>query len=218
MKFRFIIICFIFLFLIFITLLSQNIPFFWDTVLRIKWSNFYFDTNFKTLFLPAEIDNGDIPFYSLYIAIIWTVFGKTLFISHLAILPFIIGILHQFYHLTKRFILSEKLVWICLFLLLIEPTIITQFIFIGYDLFLLYFFLLSINSLLSKRYIVFSLALCGLAYSTLRGIFLLIPIFGLHIFLISYLKNLKYDLKSLATYFPVILLMITWFYYRYSFN
>ena len=74
---------------------SRNIPMFWDMG-NISWaSNLIYDSHFKTFIFPnADIDQGAVPLYSGYVAFLWLIFGKSLFVSHLAILPFVIGTLH----------------------------------------------------------------------------------------------------------------------------
>jgi hypothetical protein len=75
---------------------NRNNGFFWDTIqLASQHGNYYYSNNFSNLLLPIELDSGHIPTFGMYIALIWKVFGRTVEASHLAMLPFAIGIVWQ---------------------------------------------------------------------------------------------------------------------------
>ena len=70
--------------------------FFWDTVqLASQHAQFFLENGFSTFLLPDEMDSGHPPTFGFYLALVWRVFGKTLSISHLAMLPFLLGIVWQ---------------------------------------------------------------------------------------------------------------------------
>ena len=130
--------------LLIVSIISCRIPFFWNMVRYSQIAQYYISTNFSSLYIPQELDNGNPPFYGLYFALIWKLFGKSLLVSHLAFYPFVIGLFIQFYFLCKKF-LPEKLIPLALILLLIEPTILTQSLLMGYDIVLMFLFLLGLN-------------------------------------------------------------------------
>ena len=83
-----------------ITYFSQHIPFFWDNVSLVsRLAAYYYDTNFQNIILPNDIDPGHPPFYPLYVAAIWTIFGKTLAVSHWLVYPFLLGTYWLYYRL-----------------------------------------------------------------------------------------------------------------------
>jgi len=78
------------------TLLNANKFFFWDSISQISIpANWYYDNNFRYFFVPDAYATGHPTFVGMYIALLWNVFGKSLLISHLAMFPFIFGILFQ---------------------------------------------------------------------------------------------------------------------------
>src|SRR5665811_945241 len=95
----------IILYLIFTLLVvgTMRFPFFWDTIqLGSEHAHFFYETNFRIIILPNVIDSGHIPILGIYLASIWTLFGKSLLLSHLAMLPFVLGIVFQSIQLCRR--------------------------------------------------------------------------------------------------------------------
>lgn len=163
---------------------SRDIPFFWDEVYYIGTAFHIYDSNFNSIIPPIEHDRGNFPFYGFYMALWWKFFGKTLTISHIAILPVLLGIVWEYYQLAKK-IISSKWIVFAFVLLLLEPTFITQSILMGHDLFLLYFFLLSLRALLYDRKTLYVFSFFILAFHNIKGI----PIaFSLGVFYFVYKK------------------------------
>ncbi len=137
----------IFIFLL-IVLYSLHLPFFGDMIYHMRVACYIYDNNF-TVILPCEsFDNGNPTLYSLYLAILWKIFGKTLFISHLAIFPFVAGIIYQFNRLALNF-LKPKYVSFAMILLLFEPTILTQVIMAGFDLIYVFLFITALRFIIT---------------------------------------------------------------------
>src|SRR5438045_3352806 len=88
-----------FLLPIVVVFLSRNNPFFGDTTYHSTIAQWFLETDFKSLILPFDMDAGHPPFFGAYLAIVWKAFGKSLAVSHFAVLPFIIGIYWQLYRL-----------------------------------------------------------------------------------------------------------------------
>jgi hypothetical protein len=130
-----------FLVLVCFTIFSGNIPFFWDGTFFSESACGMYNGSFSPFDFPENIDNVTFPVYSTYLCLVWKLFSKSLFVSHLALLPFLPGICYEFYKLSKRF-LDGRFVSFALVLLLAEPTFMTQGMIMGYDIPLLYLFLL----------------------------------------------------------------------------
>jgi len=197
-----------FLFFIFLTIFSLHIPFFWDGTFFSELSVFFYENGYNSFIAPAHIDTGGFPLFSIYMTAIWQVFGKTLTLSHLAMLPFIIGITYEYFKLAKRFLNDSILPWAML-LLIAEPTFITQCILMGYDILMVYFFLLTLNALLSNKQLLFSIAITFLSISNVRGMFL-----GGSVFIIDILVNKKLNLNTIKKYIPAFLILLTWTFYH----
>jgi hypothetical protein len=143
----------------------------------------------------------------------WKFFGKTLLVSHLAVLPFLLGIAWEYYKLAKKF-LPAYLIPFALLLLISEPTVTSQSIFMSYDISKAYFFLLALNALMQKEKILFLISIGLLSLCSIRGIFLSGSIFLIHIFLSKQNKH-RYFVKEILWYLPAIALMLAWSAYHY---
>lgn len=180
----------------------MNIPFFWDgTFVSALACKLYDGTYTLSDFFSIQDNNTIFPLFSTYLFVVWKIFSKSLLVSHLAILPFLLGISYEFYKLSKRF-LQGKYIALSLLLLLLEPTLITQSLLMSYDIILLYLFLLLLNILLQERYKLFFFLVTLLALYSVRGIFLAFSLAMIQLILI-YPEN-KY--KSLLIVFKTNLL------------
>ena len=84
--------------------LYSRLPFFWDgTMLGSKLATWFYTQSSFSLFPPNEINPGHPPFFGLYLAGWWKLFGRNLLVSHLAMLPFVLLILWRMFQLTTFF-------------------------------------------------------------------------------------------------------------------
>lgn len=153
-----------------ITLLSASNFFFWDTInLVAAPAHFFYETNFSILVLPNNIDTGHIPSLGFYLALIWKFFGKSLLISHLAMLPFVFGIIYQLQKLISTFIVNPLFQFLALLLILTDASFLSQSILISPDIVLLFFFFLGLNAVIKNKKNLLTLAIIGLFLISLRG-------------------------------------------------
>lgn len=197
-----------FLALILLTVFSLNIPFFWDSTFFSALSVNFYENGLNGFIAPISNDTGGFPLYSAYLTMIWKCFGKTLTVSHIAMLPFLIGATYEYFKLSKRF-LNDKTVILAMALLLIEPVFITQSMLMGYDIIIAYFFLFSLNALCNKKNTLYSIALLLLCLTSIRGIML-----AASLFLIDLLLNRKFSFQFFKNYIPSILILLLWSIYH----
>ena len=194
--------------------------FFWDTVqLASGHANYYFTTNFSQLLLPNEIDSGHIPAFGMYIAFVWKLFGRTLPISHLAMLPFAIGIVWQLYKLCGKFI-SEKYRGIALLLILADPSLLSQVTLVSPDVALVFFFFLAINAALENKKWLLSISVLLLFMTSMRGMMVSVCILGLDLYCnVNFRIPKKEIFRSLTRksifYLPAMMLFISYNLYHY---
>ncbi|MFH1004698.1 MAG: hypothetical protein V1781_04270 [Bacteroidota bacterium] len=203
-----------FLFFILLSIFSSDIPFFWDGITFSNVTDFYFKTNFSSFILPTDLDTTGSPLlHWMYVALMWKLFGKTLIVSHLALLPFLLGIAWEYYKLAKRF-LPPNIIPYTMLLLLMEPTFITQCVLMGYDVPMLYFFLLALNSLLSGNGLTYIIAILLLGLSNARGILMDFSLLLFHLLLFA--NSLKGSfLKQIKLYIPAVIIIGGWTFYHY---
>jgi hypothetical protein len=143
--------------------------FFWDTVqLSSLQAHWYFDQKFAFFFLPEQLDSGHPPFWGIYLALIWSVFGRSLLISHLAMLPFLLGIVWQVSRFKEGNLPSGTKYWFLLWLF-VDPVFAGQAIMVSPDIALLFFFIAGVRGVLEDRKWALLIAGLGLAAVSLRG-------------------------------------------------
>lgn len=208
-----------------LVLATAQMPFFWDTIqFASRHTDFFFKNGFRSIILPNEIDSGHIPTLGIYLAAVWKIFGRSLVVSHLAMLPFVMGIVWQSINLSKR-LFDKKWYFAALVVILVDPTLLAQCTLVSPDVILVFFFLLSLNNLQKKERTLFSIALAGLSLSSMRGMMCAGGLFFAEV-IIKYSqgstsftwKHLPRTLFSIIKpYIPVIFiasLFFGWHYYK----
>lgn len=202
-----------------ITALSATHPFFWDTIqLGSKHAHFYFENDFRQFLLPTEIDSGHPPYFGMYLALGWKVFGKSLSVSHWVMLPFLLVLVFQWFTLGKRLIGRNLLPFFMLFLL-IDPVVAGQVSLVSPDIVLAACFLLLINSIYSGNQIGKILAVVGLGMISTRGMMVAFLVFLWEV-LMSRDKLTKDSWRgafqtSIRPYLPGGLLALAYLLYHY---
>lgn len=153
---------------------SWHLPFFWDTVLNSKIATWYWETGFSRLTVPEGLDAGHPPFFSLYLGLAWTVFGRSLPVSHMAMLPWLAILLWNYHRLASRWLDGRWSVAAAI-LLFCEPTFMAQASMVTPDIALVAMLLLVVNSLLDGRRAVAAVAMLVMAAMSMRGILMLAP-------------------------------------------
>lgn len=161
-----------------VVLVSEHV-FFWDTIqLGSKHAHWYFEQNFSTLLLPEEIDSGHPPVFGMYLALCWMLFGKSLLVSHLSMLPFVWGTVWGTYQLGKYYGDSRVAMLLLLFLL-VDPTVAAQHILVSPDAVICCFFINAWYAILTKKGVLKALMLFGMASISMRGMMI---VAGLYLF------------------------------------
>lgn len=194
-----------FVLVILLTIYSLTIPFFWDSAFFSALSVHFYNVGYSGFLAPESLDTGGFPLYSAYLTLTWKLFGKSLVASHLALLPFLFGIVYEFYKLCKRY-LNEKTIGWALLIFFVDPVFLTQSALMGYDIVILYFFLLSLNALQQNKNLLYSIAILLLCLISIRGMML-----ASALFLIDLIHSKKIDPGKIKNYAPTILVLSIWF-------
>jgi hypothetical protein len=208
-----------YLFFIIITIAVSKNSFFWDTIqLASKHAHWYFENNFRYFLLPDPIDSGHIPAFGMLLAFAWKIFQKSLLISHIFMLPFLLGIVYQSYKLITHFI-SKRNIFYVLIIFLLDPTLLSQSVLVSPDIVLVFLFLFSLNMILdnNRKYIL--VGIIALSLISMRGMMIIVILF---IFDLYYNYNringnnwLFKTINSIKVYIPAGLLTITYLIYHY---
>ena len=205
----------------FLVFLNKENGFFWDTIqLASSHGNFYYFNNFSHLLLPNELDSGHIPAFGMYIALVWKIFGRSIEISHLAMLPFVFGIVFHLNILCKRFI-SENYVGIAVLLIFLDASLMSQITLVSPDVPLMFFFLLAINAILKNNPKLIITSIFLLFLTSMRGMMLSVCLVLFDVCVNFGYKNLitidkiKVLSKRSLLYLPSLLLFISFSLYHY---
>ena len=125
--------------------------FFWDTVqLASRHAHWYYGQHFQHLLLPDEIDSGHPPGFGMYLAAVWVLFGKSLAASHLAMLPFLFGIIYLLYIIGSYFG-GQRSSWMLILLAFAGPVLAGQSVLVSPDIVLVFAFLLALSGILYQK-------------------------------------------------------------------
>jgi hypothetical protein len=174
-----------------VTFLVAGHPFFWDTVqLASKHGHFFYETDFQSLILPEEIDSGHPPLFGMYMALTWKLFGKTLMVSHLAMLPFLFGIVYSLQKIGEKIAGPRQAAWLVLICLL-DPVLASQGILVSPDVLLVCCFLMAVWTIWKGKLQLLTLAILGLGLVSTRGMMV-----GAALYLFSVLIDAPINLRS----------------------
>lgn len=199
---------FLFLLSLVFTLFHSGKFFFWDSISQISVpANWYYDTGFQTFFLPDDIATGHPTFAGMYVALLWKLFGKTLLVSHLAMFPFIFGILFQIKRYLESADLNKRFQWLILAITVIDATLVSQFSMVSFDTIQIFFFIWSLNSVTLNKRLSLAFSFTGLCLISLRGTICAggVVIFNL---LYNHINSKKISLKILFPYLPGLVAFI----------
>lgn len=200
-----------------LTIISANHIFFWDAVQLASLHAHHFYENPGTLILPDDLDSGHIPIFGYYLSLMWKIFGRNLPVSHFAIFPFLIGIVYQAYILIHRYI-PKDFAYVSLMLFLADPTFLSQASMVSSDIALFFFFLLSLNAVLSNKRLLMTIGFLGLFAMSMRGMMISLALLFFDLY-----KNYDWKRKSFLEllkmsmpYLPAFLFAVIYFTIHYT--
>lgn len=197
-------------FYIIVTICSMHLPFFWDTILTSTVAQWFYDHGIQNAVAPLKWDAGHPTLFQLYLMTAWKLFGKTLPVSHFAMLPFLVLMVGSFVYLIQRIQLSTGARIFGLGALLIHPYIVTQSTLVSYDILQITFFLTALIGIIDNKKTWLIVGIWGLSACSIRG--QMIAVVCLGSYLLYDWRNLKHHLFfSLAAILP----LAGWHYYHY---
>jgi len=134
-----------------ICVLVRNHIFFWDTYqLCGKQAWALYENGLTQWILPAEIDSGHPPLFGFYHAALWKIFGTHLWVNHIAMMPFLCGIVYFYYRIGVHFLGHSNAVFL-LPLLIADPVFMGQAVLASPDIVLLCFMLMVLFGILKQN-------------------------------------------------------------------
>jgi len=201
----------------FLTFLVKDHAFFWDTVqLASRHAHWYFDNNFRYFFPPESFDSGHPPLFGMLLASMWKIFGKSLWVSHFTMLPFLFGCFFFLNYLGEYFLGKGKSGYLLL-LVAVDPFFIGQSILVSPDILLVFAWLMGLWSILKNRKVTLILSTIFLAAISMRG---MMVVFSLFLFEVFRLYDQKFTrnsfLKIFLYYLPSGIFSLIFLYFHYK--
>ncbi len=196
---------------------TAGLPFFWDTLqLASRHAHFFYDHSFSSLFLPTDMDSGHIPAFGMFLALVWMAAGRSLVVSHLAMLPFILGALF-FTRRIAGILFPPRHRWLVTLVIIADATLLAQFTLVSPDVWIACFFTMALFAFLKGKRGLMALAFIGLALTSVRGMMIVASFFVTGALLLIFTrqeepraslleKGFRYLLQSLPVYLPAALL------------
>lgn len=187
--------------------------FFWDGIqLGAKQAWWFYEKDFSTVWLPEAIDSGHPTFFPIYLAFTWTLFGPSLWISHCAMVPFILAVVFFSWRIAIHLKSDFPVAIYFPFLLFLDPTLLSQLLQLGPDVALMAFFMMGLYAVLAGKQYWKLVAVLGLGMISMRG---MMCAFALFMFEFIVALRLKKDLwpwllSAVCCYGPGVLLALTY--------
>ncbi len=194
-----------------VILLCLNVPFFWDTILTSSVAQWFYDNGIQNAIAPLKWDAGHPTLFQIYLMFCWKIFGKTLAVSHIAMLPFLWLMVFAFVYICQKITTFSIARIVGLLFLLLHPYILTQSTMMSYDIIQIAFFLTAIIGIIEKRNFWLLMGIWGLSACSIRG--QMIGIVCLGSYLITDFRNWRNNIILLtAACIPLLL----WHFYHYD--
>jgi hypothetical protein len=214
---------------LFLFIYSFNFCYFWDTIQQVsKEAYWYYQTDFSSL-LMHPVPGLDImptgyhpPLITIITAVLWKIFGYHLWISHAFTFFWAILLIYHAWKLISFFIPEEWRKWSFLILLL-ESTVITQFVIASPDFILLTACVIALRAIFERKPVWLAIGLIFLCGANMRGIFTGVLLFISHFhFDFHAVNHKKYNIKKfwkfILPYIPVLSFLLIYFIYYFANN
>jgi len=162
-----------------ITWVGWNTGLFWDNVLFVHRFGTAIMENGLCSWgcIPMEHDPGHPMLTATYLAGIWSVFGKNLAVTHLALIPFIFLFCYALWSIIRFFFHDISWAIAAFVLVLSDPSVFCQLMYIGPEVLILCFSCIAIYGIVKQNGIYQTLGLMLLGITSLRGMMLCAGIF-----------------------------------------
>lgn len=214
--------------ILFSTLLYVSVDFcyFWDNIQQTsKEAHFFLNTNFEAF--PTNIPNSEFsftgyhpPLMGLMTAILWKTFGYSLLVSHIFIFFWALILIYNLNRLLTIFFSVKVARWI-LIILLLESTVLSQFVIASPDFILITALVISIRSVFEKKFALLSVGLFFLFAINMRGVFAGFVFFMAHlVYILSTNKKISFrDIRqNFSPYLPAFIILGTYYVIYFTLN
>lgn len=211
-----------------LTILSLNYCYFWDNIQQIsKEAHWFYTTDFSCLLMPAQNSGAEIvatgyhpPLMGIMTAALWKLVDYKLWVSHVFVFFWFLILIYNAWKLISKYSENKYITWIS-GILLIETTVLTQFVIASPDFILLTSFVLCLRAIVEKKNILLVIGLFFLCGINMRGIFVGAIMCISHIYynFIQEKETTKKTgifIKTIWAYLPVFVVLCSYFVYYLS--
>lgn len=194
---------------------SRDFIFFWDTVqFAGKHALWFYDNGLLGL-LPEQLDSGHPPFFGMYLAIVWKVFGKSLVVSSFAMLPFLIA--NIFYAIKLGELLLKERYWLFPISLFCCAYYLGHSILVSPDLVLVTGFLMCLYGIVAYKRAPIVVGSIILSLVSMRGFAMMIGLILFHCVQLYGIgeKGLRPIKKSVSLFVPALMVFVIYQIYHY---
>jgi len=152
--------------------------------------------------------------FGFYHAFLWKLFQPSLIVSHLAMLPFLCGIIYLFFRIGSYY-LNESKARFLLPLLLADPVFMGQAVLVSPDIMLIYFMLMCWLGIIQKSNHLVWIGAIGLGLISTRGMMVLAAFILFDFFVHQDGQAWKSRISQMLKYLPSIAIVIAFLAYHY---
>lgn len=208
-----------------LAVVTFNNCYFWDVIQQIsKEGHWFYETNFSSLLIP---ENNDLdvsatgyhpPLMGIMTALLWKIFGQNLWVSHLFTVFWGGLLIYNSWKLISNLFPKKHAGWVLLIVLL-EPSILSQFVISSPDFILFTAFVISLRAILERKPVLLGIGMFFLCCINMRGVFVGVMLFFANCYFDYLQTNKNYTLKSfgktIVPYLPSLLVLVTYFVYYF---
>ncbi|UMB61523.1 hypothetical protein MHL31_04780 [Lutibacter sp. A80] len=158
--------------------------------------NHLYNSNIFNWNIPDSFDPGHPPTLGFLLAIIWKVMGHKLWVSHLLMIPFTVGLFYQIHKFVSYYFKDNLIILLGFILIFADPTLFTQLVIVNPEVIQLFFFFLAVNSILYNKNTLKVSALFFLSIISYRSMMLCAGVF-----LFDFFNNLIIHKQKIKTFF-----------------
>lgn len=207
-------------------LMTLNNCYFCDVIQQVsKEGHWFYEINFSSFLIPHDnflniTSTGyHPPLMATMTAALWKVFGQSLWVSHAFTVFWATLLIYHSWKLISN-LFPRKYAGGLFLIVLLEPTVLSQFIIASPDCILLSAFVIAIRGVLERRPVLLGVSVFFLCGVNMRGVFVGVFLFFTHLYFDVGCAKGKYSWssfrKTLIPYLPTLALLI--FYYIYYFS
>lgn len=203
---------------------SLDFCFFWDCIeLVSKQAHWYYLYDMNPLSMPVYNDEfpmlstiPHIPLVPYMTAVLWKIFGRHLWVSHLFSLFWAFILIYNVHKLAETLFKKKQIRnWFSIIILL-ESTLLSQFVIGSPDFILITGFIISIRGILQRKKVLLAIGLIFLCCVSVRGIFVGFILFIGNLLIeyrLSKNPNIKILTRTAIPYIPVFFIILIYFLY-----